>query len=197
MALSAGKVLLGVGCAILLVGGGMLATCAGCVASSIKDASTHEPQQEPNGRWRGGDFGPSAMDDSRTITYQLKALNELQGWPQRVARPRLVAKCAENHTEVYVVMGMPLSPELGKFERYTVRLRMDGSPARREVWSESTDGEAIFSPSPIPLARQIAKSKEMLMEVTPFRSSPQAIIFQVAQFDGPLKEISAACGWKP
>jgi hypothetical protein len=100
-------------------------------------------------------------------------------------------------TEIYLLTGMPMNPELGRFNRYTVRIRFDDKPARREFWSESTDHEAVFAPSPIVLARQLAKANELKLELTPFNSSPQTVVLPVVGFQEPLADLAKACGWRP
>lgn len=195
MASTTTKVFLGLGCALVLSFGFALTTCAGCMASMHSELPASSPASS-GGEWKGGVIGRSPMDDSVLIQFHVDAVNELQGW-RSSHRPRVVAECREHKTNVYLITGMPLAPELGKFEKYTIRRRMDGRPFRTELWSESTDGAAVFSPSAIALSRELAKTKEMLIEVTPFHSSPQTIIFTVSGFSGPLQAISEACQWKP
>lgn len=146
-------------------------------------------------KWTGGPAGSSAMDDSQTVTYELEAQNVLDGWlSHRI--PSLIVRCQEHKTEVYIQTGFPLTSELGRFRRHTIRLRFDDRPAGKELWSESTDNEAIFAPSSVALARRIAKTKRLRVELTPFNSSPQTIEFAVEGFQDSAKELGKACGWK-
>lgn len=173
-------------------GPGMSPDGASALGSLLK---SHGRQRKTEG-WRGGPEGSSAMDDSQTVVYELKASTLLHGWLQEV-QPTLIARCQEHKTEIYLLTGMPMNPELGRFNRYTVRIRFDDKPARREFWSESTDHEAVFAPSPIILARQLAKANELKLELTPFNSSPQTVVLPVAGFQEPLADLAKACGWKP
>jgi hypothetical protein len=132
------------------------------------------------------------MDGSRTVRYQLKASSILEGWLS-AEQPVLVASCSEHKIEAYLVTNMPLSPELGKFQKYTVRLRFDSGSPRAEQWSESTDGKAVFAPSPLAFLKRVAKAKLLRMEVTPFRANPGVATFEVDGFVRPLKQITDTC----
>lgn len=139
--------------------------------------------------------GTSAMDDSKTVALSRTADGNLAGWLQ-ATRPELVARCEENRTLVYLVTGVSLNPELGRYEEYTVRLRMDDGPARTQRWRGSTDDKAIFAPDPIPLLRQLAAADTLKVELTPFNASAQVITFRVAGLNEQLGVLAASCHWK-
>lgn len=199
MVSTATKVFFGLGCAVLLGIGLLMATCAGCATMMMHQAgSSSAPATEspsPDGGWKGGEQARSEMDSSRTVLYHLAANGPLVGW-LHVETPSLVAVCREGKTEAYLETGMPLNPELGKFHEYTVRLRFDDGAPRTERWNQSTDDKAVFSPHPVAFLKQLAKAKTLKVEVTPFNASPGVATFYVAGFAGPLGKISTVCKWR-
>jgi hypothetical protein len=190
------KVVLGIGCGLLLLIGAGLATCAGCVAMighSIPESSTSSSGTMPQHPvWTGGEAERSQMDGSRTVHYQLRSDELLEGW-LTTERPVLVAECQERKVEAYLVTGMSLRPELGHFQKYTVRYRFDNNPPISELWSESTDNKAVFAPHPTTFLKKVAQAKTLRIEVTPFNSNPGVATFHVDGFSEPLAKITEAC----
>jgi type VI secretion system protein VasI len=161
------------------------------VAASQPPAPTPPPA---GGMWiRSG--STSAMDDSTGITFSLEAINEIEGWPRQRVRPTLIVRCHERRTDVYVVTGMSSQPVYGELDKGHVRVRFDDEQSRNELWSESTDSKALFAPNPVSMARRIAKAKTLLLEITPFNSSPDTIRFYVSGFDAHLDDLVKTCRW--
>jgi hypothetical protein len=197
MASTTAKVVLGIGCGLLLLIGAGLATCAGCVAMmdhSVQESSTSSSSESmaQHSGWTGGETERSQMDSSRTVRYQLRSDELLEGW-LTTERPVLVAECRERKVEAYLVTGMSLRPELGHFQKYTVRYRFDNNPPTSELWSESTDNKAVFAPRPTAFLKRVAKAKALRIEVTPFNSNPGVATFHVDGFSEPLAKIMDAC----
>jgi hypothetical protein len=138
----------------------------------------------------------SPMDGSKTVTLHLAATYSITGWPNNEFRPRLVVRCKERKTEVYVVTGMSASAELGLFQQHTVRLRFDDGKPRRQEWSEGTNGQSLFAPGAVALARILAKAKTFRLEFTPFNSNNQIAEFNVQGLDQHLAKVARVCGWK-
>lgn len=134
------------------------------------------------------------MDDSRSVFLSLDANNQVEGY-FREFTPALMIRCRENSTDVYVITGMPANPELGEYNRYTVRIRLDTGAPFRQMWGASTDDESLFAPEPIALARRIASSSKMLFEFTPFSSSPATVEFDLAGIDQVIEQVADACNW--
>ncbi len=149
----------------------------------------------PVDKWQGGEGKRSAMDDSPTVVFSLEAENEIQGWLAKKT-PTLIVRCLERKTDVYVVTGMAANPEYGLFQEHTVQIRFDDAKAFKERWGASTDNEALFAPSPIRLARQVAKAHTMRFRFTPFNASPAVIVFDVRGFDKHIGLVSKTCSWK-
>lgn len=166
-------------------------------ASTASTPPASEPEPKPSkGKWDGGPQAASAMDDTPTVLYSLDAENEISGWLTR-KRPSLVVACRERKTSAYVDVGMSAQPELGEYERHTVRLRFDEEQATSQLWQQSTDNEALFAPFGMALAKRLAKSKRLRLQFTPFNSNAAVIEFETAGFDQVIGEIAKTCGWKP
>lgn len=50
----------------------------------------------PVDKWQGGEGKRSAMDDSPTVVFSLKAENEIQGWLAK-RTPTLIVRCLERN----------------------------------------------------------------------------------------------------
>jgi type VI secretion system protein VasI len=136
----------------------------------------------------------SKMDDSKTVTLSLGANNAVTGWLD-TKTPELHIRCKEHSTDVWVYTGMSTKPEYGEYDRFTVRLRLDDRAAFSEMWNESTDSKAMFAPSPISIARRLAKAKRLRLSFTPFNASPATAEFTLAGIEKHLPEVAKTCGW--
>jgi hypothetical protein len=149
----------------------------------------------PGGKWTQAQ-NRSAMDDSKGVTFDLEAENEIAGWLKRKT-PSLIVRCKEKATNVYMVTDMPASVESGDLDGHTIRVRFDDAPAQRQKWSESTDKNALFAPNAVQMTRNIAKAKTLRLEFTPFNASPVIATFDVSGFEQHIGKVASICGWKP
>jgi len=138
----------------------------------------------------------SAMDDSRMVMMSLKADSAVGGWANHTELPTLIIRCKEGKTDFYIVNGTSANVEYGLSDQATIRLRLDSDDPVKLVWGESTDGEALFAPNPIPLARGIVNGTKLTYEFTPFRESPAQFSFTITGIRAPLQQIANACQWK-
>jgi hypothetical protein len=155
--------------------------------------SRAEPRpSNPTGSWTV-DRGRSSFDDSSTVQLLLRANRPIMGWPGKVETPLLVLRCLEHKTEVIVQTGMSPNPEYGRFERATVRLRLDSDPATQRLASKSTDGNALFLPAPVALIRTLVKHKRMIFGFTPFNSPPVETDFDLEGLAVELRSLREVC----
>ena len=110
--------------------------------------------------------------------------------------PNDSCKSCKLNAQVYINIGVSVNPELGLYNKFTVRIRLDDNKLFKQRWSESTNGEALFAPSSILLAKKINKSKTMLVEFTPYSSNSQLAEFNVRGLEPYLKELANTCKWK-
>jgi type VI secretion system protein VasI len=172
------------------------ASAASTPSSTSAAPDTPAAPEPSKGKWEGGAQDASAMDDTPTVAYTLDAENEISGWLAR-NRPTMIVRCRERKTEAYVTSGMSAQPELGEYQRHTVRLRFDDEQATSQLWSQSTNNEALFAPSGVALAKRLAKTKRLRLQFTPFNANAQVVEFETAGFDQVIDEIAKPCGWKP
>lgn len=165
-------------------------------SSTVTSAPPAEPPTpQVGGKWQYSE-GRSPMDDSKTVVLALLAENQIEGWLAR-ERPTLIVRCRENETDAYISVGMPSSVEFGETSRHTVRVRLDDQDAVTEMWSQSTDTEALFSPRPVPLARQIAAAERLRFGFTPFNADPVVVEFDLRGFEEHVGTVAETCNWTP
>ncbi len=136
----------------------------------------------------------SPMDDSQGIALELDATNEVQAWLKNV-RPTLTVRCKENRTEIYVHTYTQAKSGAYSYQKAGVRIRIDKNPAYNQSWGKSTDGEALFAPHPIQLAKSMLGAEEMIFEFLPFNSSLALVRFNLRGFYSHIGKVAAACGW--
>jgi hypothetical protein len=136
----------------------------------------------------------SEMDSSKSVYISTVAINSLQKWLGTI-RPTLVLRCYEGKTEVVFEAETNLQPEIGNYNQATVRVRFDEGKPSSQLWSESSEGTALFARKPINLINQIEKSKVMKIEFTPFNVPPQIAEFKVSGLSKHLPELKKTCGW--
>jgi hypothetical protein len=170
------------------------------VAALVPPAAPVRKPKPSKGKWTGGSDGQSQSptDGDGTIAFSLHAENQISGaLSPKAHRPRLIVRCRQRETDIYVDVGMPSQPDLTDYQRHAVRLRFDDDPPSSQLWSGSTDSESLFSPSAVALAKRLATSKRFRLEFTPFNREPEVIAFETAGFDQVIGQIAAPCGWKP
>jgi hypothetical protein len=74
------------------------------------------------------------MDDSKTVTYSLRAIADITGWPNKAVRPILIVRCKERQTTVYAVFGMAMAVESGDTRQVDVRFDSDEMDPSRNRW---------------------------------------------------------------
>jgi hypothetical protein len=165
-------------------------------ASSHAQPVTAVPSPKPSAplsKWSHHE-SVSPMDKSKIVTVSLAAEGAVQGWLQKEV-PDLILRCEEKKTDLYVRTGMAANPELGRFDEYTVRIKLDGKPAETESWSSSTNNTALFSDQPIALAKRLANANSLLFEFTPFQSNRAIVTFQLNGVKHEIESVANACGW--
>ena len=135
----------------------------------------------------------SALDDSTTVGFGLKAEDSIEG-PVGKSTPVLIVRCQDKKVEVFISTGMPASVEEGTDDHH-VRLRFDSDAPQAEAWSEATNNEALFAPEPARLIKALVGAKKMAFGFTPFDANPQVTVFNVAGLGHQLAQTSGACGW--
>ena len=145
--------------------------------------------EKPMQGWRLSE-STSVMDDSKAVALSLRAEEKIFVEGARFT-PVLMIRCKENTTSTYII----LRNIGGHNDDNQVRVRFGIRPPVRQVWSASTDRSALFSPSPISIAKELQLVERFLFEYTPPNSSPKIVSFDVRGLDQHLEELAGACGW--
>ncbi|HLH06790.1 MAG TPA: hypothetical protein VKW78_06120 [Terriglobales bacterium] len=122
----------------------------------------------------------SKMDKTKSVT---------------VSKSDVIVRCNQHKTEAYIHVGTQVEGEYGTDLR-TVRVKVDGGSPSTQHWSEATSGDALFSPTPRQFAEQLAKSKTLYFEYTPFRESKRVLEKDISRLSEVLPNVSDACNWK-
>ena len=101
----------------------------------------------------------------------------------------MTIRCAKRKTEAYIDTDAIL-------DNGNIRVKFDESSPLHETWEKSTDDKALFAPDAITFARQLAKTKTLLLEFTPFQEGARTISFDVTKLDEKLGKVSDACNWE-
>jgi hypothetical protein len=189
----------GTGCVAIIIAAVVIGMCVSSLStptSSGPSASVTTPPSDasaPTSNWNER-ATRSEMDGSAGFQTQTIADGPIQTWLRRTT-PRLIIRCDENKTDVFVLTETAAQPELGLYDRARVRLRFDQGTPQPQTWTESTDDKALFAPSPIALARRIAKAKTLRFEFTPFNAPPAIATFSLDGGESGIKGVARACGW--
>ena len=144
------------------------------------------------GEWRVSQE-VSPVDDSMTVLMKLNAENrvDVKGWGSDYASyPKLVIRCKENKTSVYINYDSFLSTD-----DMTVLTRFDKNPAKKHSWGVSTDYEAVFAPSGVSWAKKIANASKLFVRLTPYGESPVSATFDLTGSEEAMRPLRATCGW--
>jgi len=132
------------------------------------------------------------MDGTKRSVLMLESQGEVQGFIGSNAA-YLVIKCEKGKAETYVSVHTQIQHEYGS-EQYGVRLKFDDAAPMRQHWSASTDGTALFSPSPAKFVKELEGANVFLFEFTPFEKTATAVRFNVNGLSEKLAPISDSCG---
>ena len=192
--------------AIMLIGTVTAIACGGdpppVAADPAETASESdpEPQPEPELEPDGGswvtDTSTNPLDDSRTVVAILEATDGVGGLRREPIN--LVVRCRSNETDAYInwndYLGDDDSDSIRTDEK-RVTYRFPPADAQTEMWGVSTDDEATFVASPIPLLRALVESDQFVVQTTPFNESPSTAIFDLTGAEAAIAPIAEECGW--
>src|SRR5262249_8882990 len=145
--------------------------------------------------WVGRRRATWARDGSKTIAFELQAIDDVPVWMGR-ARPVLAVRCLYRRTEVFVATGSAPSIEPGG-DSHTVHLRIDDDEEVVQQWSDSESGQELFAPDGVALARRLARARTMRFGFTPYNAKPVTAQFLVEGFDQLAGLVAKTCVWKP
>jgi Type VI secretion system VasI, EvfG, VC_A0118 len=197
----------------LIGGAGVLACVVAMVAlQSLRPVASEQPieatrpaspapvaaapvvESAPAPTWVGNRQATWANDGSKTVSFELKASNDVTVWMARV-RPLLVVRCLYRTTEVFVAIKSSASIE-GQAGSHTVRLQVDDAPELVQHWTDSVTGQELFAPGGVDLVRRLASAERLRFSFTPYNAKPVTAEFSVQGFENMAALVGSTCGWK-
>ena len=143
------------------------------------------------GKWRVN-IDTSPIDDSKNVFLILEAENEVRKRYDSV-KPTIFLRCKERKLDGYISYGNFF---LGS-ESTRVLTRFDKRPSKTSTWGISTDHAAIFvGGGMVAFIKELIKSEQLLVEVTPFSESPVLVTFDVRGIAEASKALQNVCPWK-
>jgi hypothetical protein len=158
-------------------------------ATASATTSEHAPPAAPatTATW-SVDEKVNAMDNTKTTLLSLQSQDEVQGYIGSNAA-YLIIKCEKGKADAYVSVHTAIQHEYGS-ESYGVRVKFDDAAPVRQHWIGSTDGTALFSPSPRQFVKQLEEAKVFLFEFTPFEKTATTVRFNVGGLSEKVTPIS-------
>lgn len=160
--------------------------------AKAKDNQLVEPYN-PENQWYLQESN-SKMTDDKTVTVILVPDNTIDTYMKKI-EPKLIIRCKEKQTDVFISGTGSANPEYGSYDKYTVRLRFDNEKPYQEYWSQGTENDSLFASNPVKLAKKIAHGQNFKFEYTPFNSPNQVIEYNIKGFDKYIGKVSSTCGW--
>ena len=172
------------------------AASAAAGASDIALPAAAPAAPSPLGNWDVTE-STDAMDGVTNVTLMLTSDDVLPlAFPHNDRYGRLVIRCKQRKTDLYVVTETPVQSNYGEFDESDIRYRFDDGKPLHATFSESTDHSAIFAPSPVHLAKRLATARTWLVEFTPYDAAPVTVSFSLEGLAKALPKVGAACGWQ-
>jgi hypothetical protein len=199
-----GRGLLAVVAAVVVTGSIMLAVLvarSGAPAASTQPAPVATTTVAPAApdplpgvavpKWTGEDAARWTGGARRSYAFEVPAEQEVEVWLRRV-RPRLVVRCADGETEVFVFTesAAKIEPET---EDHTVRYRFDADPEMVERWADSTEHDGLFAPLGASFAERLKGARTLAFGFTPHNAAPVSMQFPVAGLRDVLEPVEKGC----
>ena len=149
---------------------------------------------DPAPVWVGRRQPVWAPDGSRTIEFQLEAINDVPVWMTRV-RPTLVARCLSHSTDIFIAIKTAASVET-RPDAHTVHVQIDEGPDELQRWSGSQSQHELFAPDGHELVRRLARAHRLRVAFKPYNAEWVTADFLVTGFDRLAGLLTSTCGWR-
>lgn len=143
------------------------------------------------GKWRVSQ-SVSPIDDTLNVYLALRAEAPIVARYGNKVTPRLYLRCSEGRTQLFVDYSFFITTQ----EVYpTIRIDKDQA-ITGEVWSMSSDHEAIFKEGNIPeFIHSLIGKNQLFIKVTPYGESPVDTVFDLRGIEEAIKPLRSACKW--
>ena len=135
------------------------------------------------GKW-GISVQNNPLDDTATTIAYIAATEGQSEFGKPV---QMFARCKSDALEAYLSWGDYLGSD-----QISVTYRFDSEKAINAQWSLSTDSTATFVPNAEEFLRKVADSQQLVVQTTPFNSSPVTAIFDLTGSREAVSKVSKA-----
>ena len=101
----------------------------------------------------------------------------------------MVVRCRSNKTEMYIDWKSYMTDEI------TVTARVGSEAAKRGRWGASSDNQASFAPSVIPLLQSMLEQTSFVAQATPYSENPITAVFDITSMGNAIQPLRETCGW--
>lgn len=137
----------------------------------------------------------SAMDDNPTVILWTGAEEPMPKEFGGSTVPRLVVRCHENRTSIYVDYDQYITTG-DVDDEHQVRYRLDDRKPVSAFWAVSSDFEALgVWRGAVGLVQEVAAAKIFIVQTIPYGRSPETTVFYVSGLDKRLAPLAKACSW--
>ena len=137
----------------------------------------------------------SAMDDSLTVILWTGAEEPMPKEFGGSTVPRLVVRCHENRTSIYVDYDQYITTG-DVDDEHQVRYRIDNRKPVSVHWGVSSDFEALgVWRGAVGLVQEVSGAEKFIVQTIPYGRSAETTTFDVSGLDKRLAPLAKACNW--
>jgi hypothetical protein len=139
------------------------------------------------------------MEGTEEIILYREAEEPVTGNYGRQVKPLFYVRCnsgKKEGLELYLFATTVVEAKYGT-NKASVRLKFDEDAPVQEDWGEANSRDALFSPNPNKLAKQLLNSKHFYLEFTPFQARPATVEFDVSGLKEQWSTVTQVCGSLP
>lgn len=148
-----------------------------------KPAQESEGRDSPQSEWLVNE-GTSPVDDRPEIFAYLSS---------RDGKISIVLRCKDNRTDAF----LNPSTYIGRAYKPKVTTRINSEKAISSAWVTSVDGEAAFSPAPIPFIKSLPNSGTLFVRIDNYDGRRSEGTFDLGMMSDVKARIGKVCGWQP
>lgn len=105
--------------------------------------------------------------------------------------PAIIVRCKDNKTQVVINFDTTMTC----FGDMKIGLKIDDQEPYYENWNAATNCEALFSPHPIKLLKNLKDHQKLMVKFTPFQKGDINANFDLLGIEDVVTETSQACKW--
>ncbi len=130
------------------------------------------------------------MTDEQRATFALRSTVQTQNSIGVATTPMLLVRCSGGRlTDLFISVDTYVG------EQATVQIRWDAGTPYEDVWSESTNGTALFAPEPDSLVDSLLSHRKLVFRFFPPGGNPQTATFLLAPLSPQDAALKKYCGF--